>query len=219
MHRLGHGELQKKMNIILFGHPGSGKGTEAKLIEKKFRIKHISTGDIFRDIVKEDTELGRMVKGLIEKGNLVPDNITIEILRERISRDDCENGFILDGFPRNLNQAKELDKFVKMDKIIHINVSDETAMKRLSERWQCRDCNTIYGLTIKPKNDNLCDECGKELYQRDDDKPEFTRKRMNIYHEQTQPVIDFYKNKGNYYLIDGEKGVDEIFKDICNILE
>lgn len=207
------------MKIILLGHPGSGKGTEAKLIQKKFGILHISTGDIFRAISQENTELSREVKRLIGKGNFVPDNITIEVVKERLLKEDCKKGFVLDGFPRNINQAEELDKITKIDKVIHLHIEDETAVKRLSSRWQCKKCGNIYGLTSIPKNDKLCDKCKEKLYQREDDKPELVIKRIKIYHDETKPLIDYYNEKGIYFSIDAERSADDIFEDICSILK
>ena len=207
------------MNIILLGHPGSGKGTEAKLIQKKFGVPHISTGDIFRSISQENTELGREVSRLIGSGNFVPDNITIKVVKERLSKEDCKNGFILDGFPRNLNQAKELDKFVNIDKVIHLHINDETAVKRLSSRWQCKKCGIIYGINIQPKNNHFCDECKEELYRREDDRPEVVINRIEVYHKETTPLIDYYKKKGIYYTINAERTVEEIFEDMCKIIK
>ena len=207
------------MKIVILGHPGSGKGTEAKLIQKKYGIPHISTGDIFRSISQESTELGREVKRLIGSGNFVPDSITIKFVKERISKEDCKEGFILDGFPRNLNQAKELDKIIKIDKVIHLHIEDETAVNRLSSRWQCKKCGIIYGVNIKPKSDNTCDKCKEKLYQRDDDKPDLLRKRIKICHDETRPLIDYYKKKGIYFTVDGERGVEEVFKEVCKLLD
>jgi len=207
------------MNIILLGHPGSGKGTEAKLIQKKYGIPHISTGDIFRAISQKNTELGRRAKELIGAGDFVPDDITIQVVKERLSKYDCKKGLILDGFPRNLNQAKELDKTVKIDKVIHLHIDDETAVKRLSARWQCKKCGIIYGINMRPRLDNLCDKCKERLYQREDDKPELVRKRIEIYHDETTPLIEYYKNKGIYSTVDGERGVEEVFEEVCKLLE
>ena len=207
------------MNIILLGHPGSGKGTESKLIQKKYGIPHISTGDIFRTISQEDTELGRRAKELIGAGDFVPDNITIQVVKERLSKYDCKKGIILDGFPRNLNQAKELDRLVKIDKVVHLHIEDETAVKRLSSRWQCKKCGIIYGINMMPKNNHFCDKCKEKLYQRDDDKPELLRKRIKIYHDETRLLIDYYKKKVIYFTVDGERGVEEVFEEVCKLLE
>lgn len=207
------------MNIILLGHPGSGKGTQAKLISRKFGIPHISSGEMFRDIAREDTGLGRKVRELINNGNFVPDGITLKVVKERLSKDDCGKGFILDGFPRNKNQAIELDKMARIDKAVHIHVEDTTVLKRLSSRWQCRKCNAIYGIVSMPKNDLLCDKCGTELHQRADDMPEKIKRRIEIYHDETKPLVDYYKNRGVFVTVDGEKGIDEVFRDICKVLE
>ncbi len=207
------------MNIILIGHPGSGKGTQAKLLEKKFHTPHISTGDMFRAIAQENTSLGKEVCEIINSGSFVPDDVTLRVVKERISRDDCKNGFILDGFPRNGKQAMELDKIVKIDKAIHIHVEHTTVLKRLSTRWQCRKCNAIYGTDKMPKNDNICDKCSNALYQRKDDKPEKIMKRIEIYDRETKPLVDYYKDRGIFFTIEGEQSIDKVFEEICNILE
>ena len=207
------------MNIVLLGHPGSGKGTMAALIKEKLKIPHISTGNIFREIANENTDLGGNVKKLIDKGNFVPDDIVIKIVKERLSKEDCKDGFILDGFPRTLKQAKELDQFRKIDKIINLHVEDETSVKRLLSRWQCKKCSIIYGLNMVPKENNKCDKCKHKLYQRDDDKLGVVRKRIKIYHDQTKPVVDYYSNKNNYFSIDAEGSVEEVFDRIYKVLK
>ncbi len=206
------------MNIVLLGHPGCGKGTQAKLLEKKYSIQHISTGEMFRATSRESTPLGRKIRKLIDEGRFVPDDVTIEAVRERLSKGDCKNGFILDGFPRNEAQAKELDKITGIDRAIHIHIEDSTVLKRLSERWQCRKCNAIYGMEHMPKKNRLCDNCGTELYQREDDKPEKILKRIDIYHRETKPLVDYYKKKGIFATIDGDKSIKEVFEDICKAL-
>lgn len=207
------------MNIVLIGPQGSGKGTQAKLLKEKFKIPHISTGDMFRDNIGKKTELGMKAKAIIESGKLVPDEITIGIVKDRLSKPDCKKGFILDGYPRNLAQAEALEGFAKANHALDIEVPDNVSIKRLSSRWQCRKCGAIYGITLIPKKKWFCDKDGSELYQRDDDKPEAIRKRLEIYHNETKPLIDFYKKKGILAEIDGNQPVEKIFEDIMELLE
>ena len=202
------------MKIVLIGPQGSGKGTQAKLLKEKFGIPHISTGDIFREAIAEKTELGLKAKEIIDKGNLVPDEITNKIVKERLQKEDCKKGFILDGYPRNINQAKALDSFAKIDYAVEIFVPDEISIKRLSSRRQCPKCGAIYGLDIPPKKDNICDKCGAELYQRDDDRPEAIKKRLEVYHKETEPVLDYYREKGILVRVDGTKPIKDVFEDI-----
>ncbi len=207
------------MRIILLGHPGSGKGTQAKLLSQRYNIPHISTGEMFRAVAKENTALGKEVEKIINSGSFVPDNVTVKVVKERLSRKDCKNGFILDGFPRSVQQAEEMYRLSGIDKVIHIHVEDSTVVKRLSARRQCRKCGTIYGLDRKPKKDLLCDKCKVALYQREDDKPDKIRKRIAIYHKETKPLIEYYKKKSLYETVDGEQGIEKVFSDICRILE
>jgi adenylate kinase len=202
------------MNIILIGPQGSGKGTQAKLISKEYNIPHISTGDIFRETAKTNTKLGKKLKNLIDNGILVPDNVTNDVIKERLSKDDIKNGFVLDGYPRNLNQAEFLNSIIKIDHVFEIAVSDKESIKRLSSRRQCRKCNLIYGAVNPPKNDNKCDNCGEELYQRDDDKEDAIKKRLKTYHKQTEPLINYYKKKGLLVRINGEQSIEKIFDEI-----
>ncbi|MFO8016744.1 MAG: adenylate kinase [Candidatus Woesearchaeota archaeon] len=204
----------KTYRIVLIGPQGSGKGTQAELLKEKLGVPHISTGDMFRENIKEQTELGKKAKEIIDAGRLVPDELTTEMVRERLSRDDCGDGFILDGYPRNLSQAEALDGFAGISHAIEIHVPDEVSVKRLSSRRQCRNCGAIYGLNRQPEKEGVCDKCGGELYQRDDDKPEAIEERLAVYHRDTEPVIDLYMKKGILLRIDGDQTVDRIFNDI-----
>ena len=185
------------MKKIFLGAPGSGKGTYASRIAPKRGIPHISTGDLFRKNMKEKTKIGIKVKEFMDSGNLVPDEITIEMLKNRIENEDCKNGFILDGFPRTINQAKQLTKIADIDIAINMCVPDEIIIKRLSSRVTCKDCGEIFNtLTLKPKQEGICDKCQGELATRSDQEPEIIQKRLTVYEKQTAPLINFYKNKG-----------------------
>ena len=181
------------MNLIMLGAPGGGKGTMAKLIAKDFELPHISTGDIFRENIKNQTEIGKQAKAIMDKGELVPDEITIKIVENRLKEDDCKDGFILDGFPRNLIQARALEKFAKIDRVILLDVPNEEIERRIAGRRACRDCGEIYNTETYDKT--TCAKCGGELYQRDDDKLETVRNRLEVYEKQTAPLIDFYQDK------------------------
>ncbi len=188
-----------KSKIVLLGPPGSGKGTYASRLEKKFGWPQISTGDLLRQSVKKDTELGKEAKKYMDEGKLVPNEIVIKLLKERISKDDCEEGFILDGFPRSLEQAKELEKITEIELVINLVVPKEIIIHRLSTRRVCKKCGAIYSVAsaaVMPEVEGICDKCGGELYQRDDDKPEVINKRLVVYKEQTAPLIEFYTEKG-----------------------
>jgi len=184
------------MKIIFLGPPGAGKGTYASRLTPTLKLPHISSGDIVREEIKAQTKLGNLMKEYSDKGKLGPDEIMIKILAKRLKKPDCEKGCILDGFPRTIKQAKALEKISKIDLVINLNVPDQIIIKRLSNRLTCKKCGTIYNkLTLKPKKDNICDECGGELYQREDDKPEVIQERLNVYRKKTEPLIEYYKKK------------------------
>ena len=187
------------MNLIIFGPPGSGKGTYATRLQEPLGMKAIAMGDIFRESIKQGTMLGKKVEKYLNSGQLVPDEIVIEVLKERISQKDCKKGFILDGFPRTIDQAKTLDKIVKIDAIINLQVPEWIIIARLSSRRICKNCGTIYNvLFLKPKQEGICDECGGELYQREDDTEEVIKDRIKVYEEQTQPILKYYKDKVSF---------------------
>lgn len=212
------------MKIIMLGAPGAGKGTQAKMIAEKFSIPHISTGDIFRANIKNGTELGKKAKEYMDKGQLVPDELTVEILLDRVANDDCKNGYVLDGFPRTIPQADVLDKELtklgdKVDFAINVDVPDENIVRRMSGRRACLKCGATYHIEhIPPRKEGVCDTCGSELVQRDDDKPETVQNRLSVYHEQTQPLIDYYEKKNILKTVDGTRDMQEVFGDIVNIL-
>ncbi len=212
------------MNIIMLGPPGAGKGTQAKMLVEEFGIPQISTGDMLRAAVAEGTELGKKAKEYMDRGQLVPDEVVIGIVRERLSKPDCHKGFILDGFPRTVPQAEALDKILqemgkRIDCVINIVVPDEEILKRLTGRRTCRKCGAMYHVEFNPpKKEGVCDKCGGELYQRDDDKEETIRKRLEVYKAQTEPLVDYYKKKGVLVDIDGTKSIQEIYQDILKVL-
>lgn len=185
------------MNLIIFGPPGAGKGTYASMLQEKLGIVKISTGDMIRDTIKSGSELGKKMKQFYEKGELVPDELIIEMLKERTSKSDVkEKGFILDGFPRTIEQAKALNKIAKIDGIINLDVPNWVIVERLSNRRICKKCGAIYNVKyLKPKVEGVCDKCGGELYQRNDDKPEVIKERIKVYKKQTEPILEYYKNK------------------------
>ncbi|MCW3994128.1 MAG: adenylate kinase [Candidatus Bathyarchaeota archaeon] len=184
------------MKMIFLGPPGAGKGTYASRLTPILETPHISTGNIVRDEIKAQTELGKTIREYSDKGELVPDEIIIKLLAKTLRKPDYERGFILDGFPRTIKQAEALDKISKIDLVINLNVPDEIIIKRLSNRLTCEKCGTIYNkLTLKPKKDNICDECGGQLYQREDDKPEVIQERLNVYKKKTEPLIEYYRKK------------------------
>lgn len=213
------------MYILLMGPPGAGKGTQAERLIAKYGIPQISTGDMFRAAVKEQTPLGLEAKKYMDNGQLVPDAVTVGIVKERLAKDDRKKGFILDGFPRTTAQAVSLDAIlrdlgIKLDGVINIAVPDEELIKRTSGRQICRSCGATYHVTFKPsKVAHVCDKCGGELYQRDDDKPETVKKRLSVYAAQTKPLIDYYKNTNLYIEVDGQQDMDDVFADIVAKLE
>ena len=212
------------MKIIMLGAPGAGKGTQAKKIAAKYEIPHISTGDIFRANIKNGTELGMEAKKYMDQGLLVPDELTVRILLDRVAQDDCKNGYVLDGFPRTIPQAEVLDSELTklgdhIDYAINVDVPDENIVKRMSGRRACLTCGATYHIEhVPPKKEGICDVCGSELVLRDDDKPETVKNRLNVYHEQTQPLIDFYTEKGVLKTVDGTVPMEEVFAAITAIL-
>lgn len=212
------------MKIIMLGAPGAGKGTQAKKIAEKYQIPHISTGDIFRANIKGGTELGMKAKTFMDQGMLVPDEITIGMLMDRIGREDCINGYVLDGFPRTIPQAESLTKALaergeKVDYAINVDVPDENIINRMSGRRACLGCGATYHITFNPPvKEGICDTCGQELVLRDDDKPETVKKRLDVYHQQTQPLIDYYKNAEVLAEVDGTQPMDAVFQGIVEIL-
>ena len=212
------------MKIIMLGAPGAGKGTQAKMIAEKYRIPHVSTGDIFRANIKNGTELGLEAKKYMDQGLLVPDELTVKILIDRVAQEDCVNGYVLDGFPRTIPQAEVLDEALnklgeKIDYAINVDVPDENIVRRMSGRRACLKCGATYHIEhIPPKTEGICDTCGSELVLRDDDKPETVEKRLKVYHEQTQPLIDFYTAKGVLKNVDGTVDMKDVFAAITSIL-
>lgn len=212
------------MKIIMLGAPGAGKGTQAKMIAEKYSIPHISTGDIFRSNIKNGTELGTKAKAYMDQGLLVPDELTCDLVVDRINQDDCKKGYILDGFPRTIPQAKALTAALEkrntsIDYAIDVEVPDENIVNRMGGRRACTGCGATYHVTYNPpKTENVCDACGETLILRDDDKPETVQKRLTVYHEQTQPLIDYYKEAGVLKVIDGTVDMKDVFAAIVDIL-
>lgn len=205
------------MNIILLGAPGAGKGTQATRISEKFGLPHISTGDIFRDNIKRQTKIGMLAKSYTDKGQLVPDEVTCEIVKDRLQNADCKNGYLLDGFPRNLFQAEELDKFSKVDAVINIDIDLSLLMDRLCGRRVCKECGESYHVNFL-SGKATCEKCGGELYQRKDDNEETVGNRLNVYSEQTAPLIKFYTEKGVLRNVNGVGTIEEVFARICDAL-
>lgn len=212
------------MKIIMLGAPGAGKGTQAKKIAAKYEIPHISTGDIFRANIKNGTELGKKAKTYMDQGLLVPDELVVDLVVDRVNQDDCEKGYVLDGFPRTIPQAEALDKALselgqKVDYAIDVDVPDANIVERMGGRRACVGCGATYHLVYAPtKEEGVCDVCGKDLILRDDDKPETVQKRLNVYHEQTQPLIDYYTNAGILRTVDGTIDINDVFAAIVEIL-
>ncbi|MBE7360487.1 adenylate kinase [Staphylococcus epidermidis] len=213
------------MNIILMGLPGAGKGTQASEIVKKFPIPHISTGDMFRKAIKDETDLGKEAKSYMDRGKLVPDEVTVGIVKERISEDDAKKGFLLDGFPRTIDQAESLNQIMseldrEIDAVINIEVPEEELMNRLTGRRICEKCGTTYHLVFNPpKVDGICDIDGGKLYQREDDNPETVSNRLSVNVKQSKPILEYYNNKGVLKNIDGSKDIDEVTNDVIDILD
>lgn len=212
------------MKIIMLGAPGAGKGTQAKMIAEKYQIPHISTGDIFRANIKNGTELGIEAKKYMDQGQLVPDELTVKILLDRVAAQDCQNGYVLDGFPRTIPQAQVLEDALtkigeSIDYAIDVDVPDENIVKRMSGRRACLSCGGTYHLEfIPPKKEGICDTCGQELVLREDDKPETVLNRLTVYHNQTQPLIEFYANKNILKTVDGTVDLRDVFEAIVQIL-
>ena len=212
------------MKIVMLGAPGAGKGTQAKMIAAEYGLPHISTGDIFRANIKEGTELGKEAKTYMDAGQLVPDELTVKILLDRVAKDDCKNGYVLDGFPRTIPQAKVLDEALtklgeKIDFAIDVDVPDENIVRRMGGRRACVTCGATYHIEhVPPKAEGICDTCGSELILRDDDKPETVSNRLKVYHDQTQPLIDFYTEKGVLRSVDGTVDMMDVFAAIKAIL-
>lgn len=212
------------MKIIMLGAPGAGKGTQAKMIAKEYGIPHISTGDIFRANIKNNTELGKEAKTYMDAGQLVPDELTVKILLDRVAEDDCKNGYVLDGFPRTIPQAEVLDEALakmgdKIDYAVNVDVPDDNIVKRMGGRRACVTCGATYHIEhVPPKKEGICDVCGSKLILRDDDKPETVLNRLKVYHEQTQPLIDFYQKKNVLHSVDGTVDMMDVFAEIKKIL-
>jgi adenylate kinase len=211
--------MEHIMKLIFLGPPGAGKGTQAKQVANEYRIAHISTGDMLRQAIAEGTELGKLAKSLIDHGNLVPDDVITEIVKSRLVKKDCSKGFILDGFPRTLPQAEELDQFESIDICIALNISDEIIVKRLVGRRNCPYCIKDFNVYFNPPvKDNICDICGKELNRRADDNEDAIKTRLKIYWKETQPLIDYYKNIGKLFLIDGTGSPEDVLGRIKSSL-
>ena len=212
------------MKLIMLGAPGAGQGTQAKKIAEKYQIPHISTGDIFRANIKAGTELGMKAKSFMDQGQLVPDEVTIGMLLDRISQDDSKNGYVLDGFPRTIPQAESLtaalkERGEKIDYAVNVDVPDDNIINRMSGRRACVGCGATYHVVYNaPKSEDICDTCGEKLILRDDDKPETVKNRLLVYHDQTQPLIDYYKKEGVLVEVDGTQNLEKVFQDIVAVL-
>ena len=213
-----------QMKIVMLGAPGAGKGTQAKMIAEKYGIPRVSTGDIFRANIKNGTELGKEAKQYMDQGKLVPDELTVKILLDRVAQDDCKNGYVLDGFPRTIPQANVLDEALtklgdRIDYAVNVDVPDDNIINRMGGRRACVACGATYHIVYNaPKTEGICDNCGKELIIRDDDQPETVKNRLKVYHEQTQPLIDFYEGKGVLKSVDGTADMKDVFAAIVEIL-
>ncbi len=207
------------MKLVLLGPPGAGKGTQASIISRKFNIPHISTGDLFRENIRDKTELGKKVVEYSSKGLLVPDNITNEMVAQRLMKMDCANGFILDGYPRTIAQAKFLDKIQTIDKAINFQLTDQEVVRRISGRRTCPNCGAVYHIIYKkPKKKNICDKCSSELVQRDDEKPKVVKKRLEVYKKETTPLIEYYTKKGILENISAKPSIKDVTKYLIKLL-
>lgn len=213
------------MYVILFGAPGAGKGTQAAILAEKTGLVHITTGELFRQAIRQETELGKQAKPYYDRGQLVPDQLTIAMLLERLSQGDCARGCLLDGFPRTLEQATALDEALAqegkgIDKVLYIQVPQNELVSRLAGRWNCRQCGSVYQERFQPpRQAGRCDQCGGELYQREDDRPETVRRRLEVYLEQTAPLIDYYRARGKLVEIGGDKAVEEVAEDLLAVVD
>jgi len=211
--------------VILFGAPGAGKGTQAAILAEKTGLVHITTGELFREAIRQETELGKQAKPYYDRGQLVPDQLTIAMLLERLSQGDCARGCLLDGFPRTLEQATALDEALAqegkgIDKVLYIQVPQNELVSRLAGRWNCRQCGSVYQERFQPpRQAGRCDQCGGELYQREDDRPETVRRRLEVYLEQTAPLIDYYQARGKLVEIGGDKSVEEVAEDLLAVVD
>jgi adenylate kinase len=211
--------------VILFGAPGAGKGTQAAILAEKTGLVHITTGELFREAIRQETELGKQAKPYYDRGQLVPDHLTIAMLLERLAQGDCARGCLLDGFPRTLEQATALDEALAqegkaIEKVAYIQVPQNELLSRLSGRWTCRQCGSVYHERFQPpRQAGRCDQCGGELYQREDDKPETVRRRLEVYFQQTAPLIDYYRARGKLVEIDGDRSVEEVAESLLAAVE
>lgn len=213
------------MNIILLGPPGAGKGTQAKMVADKYHLPHISTGDMFRETAASGSELGKKLQSYMSAGKLVPDEVVIEVVSARLSKPDCVNGFLLDGFPRTVPQAQALDaalagKQQKIDFVLNIDLADDEIIRRLSSRRVCIACGSSYNLISQTtKKDGICDRCGGNVIQRSDDNAATIKERLNVYHKQTSPLIEYYSKAGVLHKVDGSRAVDVVFKSLCDVIK
>jgi len=212
------------MNIVMLGPPGAGKGTQAALLAERLGTPHVATGDLFREALQAEMELGLTAKSYMERGELVPDEVTVAMVRERLSQPDCDGGVILDGFPRTIEQAKALEEILgeqgkKLDVALFIDAEEEELVRRLSSRWTCRNCQAVYNvISNPPAEEGKCDVCGGELYQRDDDRPETVRNRIVVYRDQTSPLVEYYRDEGLLVTVKSEGGIESVQEKILEAL-
>jgi adenylate kinase len=209
------------MKIILLGLPGSGKGTQGSLIEEKYGLPRLSTGDLLRQAVKDETPLGKQAEATMNRGELVSDDVVVALIKERIAQSDCKKGYVLDGFPRTITQAETLDEMdsARKEVVLEIYLSDQDVFHRLTSRRICSGCGTIYNLLVKtPEKEEICDVCSDNLLVREDDEPEVIKERLQVYHDRTEPLIVYYKNKGTYHKVDGSGTIRDVFKNVCAVL-